>query len=156
MQAIHSVGSILEQYDTDKKYPVFGFGGKLQESGKPSHCFALNGDIFNPKIAFIFGIEAVRLLHLTLLLLLEYLLHLRPHKVCEPINTTEKDLLSRVEGFIVVGLSSEVKRVLGAGIAVFAVLHGCHGAAEVDFVANVSEFETKSVGYDGHKVGRLA
>lgn len=27
--AVRAVGGILEYYDTDKKYPVFGFGGKL-------------------------------------------------------------------------------------------------------------------------------
>jgi hypothetical protein len=31
--AVASVGSILEYYDSDKKYPVYGFGGKLP----PSH-----------------------------------------------------------------------------------------------------------------------
>mmetsp|Transcript_4694 Transcript_4694/g.7998 ORF Transcript_4694/g.7998 Transcript_4694/m.7998 type:complete len:200 (-) Transcript_4694:272-871(-) len=32
-------------------YPVYGFGGMLPDSpeGAPSHCFALNGDIYNPE-----------------------------------------------------------------------------------------------------------
>jgi len=30
--AIQSVGTILEEYDSDKKYPVYGFGGRLNES----------------------------------------------------------------------------------------------------------------------------
>lgn len=50
MHAIMNTGSILEQYDTDKKYPVYGFGGRLLESMKVSHCFALNGDIFQPEV----------------------------------------------------------------------------------------------------------
>ena len=25
------IGKILQEYDTDKKYPVYGFGGKLSE-----------------------------------------------------------------------------------------------------------------------------
>jgi hypothetical protein len=29
MQAILSVGRVLESYDTDKLYPVFGFGAKV-------------------------------------------------------------------------------------------------------------------------------
>ena len=29
-------------------FPVYGFGGKLPHKNKVSHCFALNGDIFNP------------------------------------------------------------------------------------------------------------
>ena len=33
-QAIASVGKVLEDYDTDKKYPVYGFGAKIRkESG---------------------------------------------------------------------------------------------------------------------------
>ena len=30
-QAILTVGNILEPYDADKKYPVFGFGAKIRE-----------------------------------------------------------------------------------------------------------------------------
>ena len=56
MNAIMSVGTILEQYDTDKKYPVYGFGGRLLESMKVSHCFALNGDIFKPECPGVQGI----------------------------------------------------------------------------------------------------
>ena len=56
MHAILSVGSILEQYDSDKKYPVFGFGGRLQESMKVSHCFALNGDIYKPECHGVQGV----------------------------------------------------------------------------------------------------
>ncbi|KAF8941089.1 Copine-8 [Dissophora ornata] len=32
-RAIRSVGSILEKYDTDKKFPVYGFGGKPEVDG---------------------------------------------------------------------------------------------------------------------------
>ncbi|KAF9577353.1 hypothetical protein BGW38_007481, partial [Lunasporangiospora selenospora] len=41
-RAIRSVGNILECYDTDKKFPVYGFGAKV--NGTVSHCFALNGN----------------------------------------------------------------------------------------------------------------
>lgn len=54
------IGRILQEYDTDKKYPVYGFGGVLKEKElqKPptSHCFALNGDIFNPEVVGVEGI----------------------------------------------------------------------------------------------------
>ena len=54
------IGNILQEYDTDKKYPVYGFGGKLAEKqgqrSDTSHCFALNGDIFNPEV---FGVEGI-------------------------------------------------------------------------------------------------
>jgi hypothetical protein len=34
-------------------FPVYGFGGKIgnHPEGKPSHCFALNGDIYKPEVA---------------------------------------------------------------------------------------------------------
>lgn len=55
--AIQSVGSILEQYDTDKRYPVYGFGGRMAENpAATSHCFALNGDIFRPEVPGVQGI----------------------------------------------------------------------------------------------------
>lgn len=43
-QAIAAVGAVLEPYDTDKLYPVYGFGAKLKDpsTGKYSpvqHCF---------------------------------------------------------------------------------------------------------------------
>lgn len=57
MQAISAVGDILQYYDSDKKIPVFGFGAKLPPSfTHVSHCFALNGNIFDPEVQ---GIEEV-------------------------------------------------------------------------------------------------
>jgi len=41
-RAIRAVGHILQNYDTDKRFPVYGFGGKV--NGQVSHCFALNGN----------------------------------------------------------------------------------------------------------------
>ena len=45
--AILSVSSILEQYDTDKKYPVLGFGAKTRKPDGTwtacQHCFPIYG-----------------------------------------------------------------------------------------------------------------
>jgi len=38
-QAIHAVGSILAPYDSDQKYPIWGFGGSMNST--VSHCFPL-------------------------------------------------------------------------------------------------------------------
>ena len=59
LHAIMSVGNILEQYDTDKEYPVYGFGGEIQETMRVSHCFALNGNIFRPEVHGVQGITNV-------------------------------------------------------------------------------------------------
>lgn len=48
--AINSIVGILETYDNDRLFPVYGFGGKVPDSQKASHCFALNGDIFSPEV----------------------------------------------------------------------------------------------------------
>ncbi len=56
MKAIHSVGGILEAYDSDKMITSLGFGGDFPSFGKTSHCFALNGNIFNPEIFQIQGV----------------------------------------------------------------------------------------------------
>jgi hypothetical protein len=40
--AILAIGEILMNYDSDKRIPAFGFGGKVK--GQTSHCFALSGN----------------------------------------------------------------------------------------------------------------
>jgi len=42
VQAIQAIGNILSNYDSDQRFPAYGFGAKLP-SGDVSHCFALNG-----------------------------------------------------------------------------------------------------------------
>eukprot|EP00824_Muranothrix_gubernata_P012589 TRINITY_DN2667_c0_g2_i1.p1 TRINITY_DN2667_c0_g2~~TRINITY_DN2667_c0_g2_i1.p1 ORF type:complete len:448 (-),score=69.68 TRINITY_DN2667_c0_g2_i1:54-1313(-) len=54
--AIESVGSILSSYDTDQKFPVFGFGAKLPTTGRVSHCFPLNGNPYDPEVTGVHGI----------------------------------------------------------------------------------------------------
>ncbi|KAI7827632.1 Copine-domain-containing protein [Gamsiella multidivaricata] len=53
-QAIRSVGNILQCYDTDKKFPVYGFGGSI--NGQVSHAFPLNG---NPTCPEVYGVEGI-------------------------------------------------------------------------------------------------
>jgi len=50
--AIRNVCSILECYDNDKSFPVYGFGGVPRFMGynDVSHCFPLNGNVNNPEI----------------------------------------------------------------------------------------------------------
>ena len=47
-----NVGCILEPYDSDKSFPVFGFGGIPRHLGQNStnHCFAMNGNRGDPNI----------------------------------------------------------------------------------------------------------
>lgn len=40
--AIKSVGSIIEDYDSDKMFPALGFGARVPPTGKVSHEFFLN------------------------------------------------------------------------------------------------------------------
>jgi hypothetical protein len=54
--AIKSVLNIMKYYDSDQQFPAYGFGGKLPGSNEPSHCFALNGDIFDPEVHGIDGV----------------------------------------------------------------------------------------------------
>jgi len=53
--AIISVGEVLQPYDSDGLFPVFGFGGKLP-TGQVSHCFPLNGQPANPYCTGVGGI----------------------------------------------------------------------------------------------------
>lgn len=57
LAAIQSVGSILQYYDQDKQIPFFGFGGKIAPiANRASHCFAVNGNIFDPECDGIDGV----------------------------------------------------------------------------------------------------
>ncbi|XP_071960643.1 copine-8-like [Antedon mediterranea] len=55
-QAIQSVGTIIKEYDTDKLFPVFGFGAKLPPNGAISHDFPVNFNYQNPFVSNVDGI----------------------------------------------------------------------------------------------------
>jgi len=56
-QAISAVGKVIEFYDSDKLFPLYGFGAKTRtQPGPPSHCFALNGDESAPEAQGVQGI----------------------------------------------------------------------------------------------------
>ncbi|TNV80072.1 hypothetical protein FGO68_gene6821 [Halteria grandinella] len=50
--AILNVGSILEPYDNNRSFPVYGFGGipRFMGLNQVSHCFPLNGNASNPEV----------------------------------------------------------------------------------------------------------
>lgn len=57
VMAMRAVGEILQHYDSDDKYPVLGFGAKVPPTHTVcSHCFALNGNIFDAEVDGLDGI----------------------------------------------------------------------------------------------------
>ena len=56
--AIQSVGNIIEDYDSDKLFPVLGFGARIPPSGQLSHNFFVNGHSSNPYCERIIGVLA--------------------------------------------------------------------------------------------------
>ena len=56
-----NVGLVVEPYDSDRSFPVFGFGGIPRHMGlySTNHCFPMNGNIQNPEIIGIEGIIGV-------------------------------------------------------------------------------------------------
>jgi hypothetical protein len=51
LQVIHQVGGILQYYNTNKRINLFGFGGGiLPYRERAAHCFAMNGNIFDPRV----------------------------------------------------------------------------------------------------------
>nr|XP_055044344.1 copine-9 isoform X1 [Misgurnus anguillicaudatus] len=54
--ALKAVGEIVQDYDSDKLFPAYGFGAKLPPDGKISHVFPLNSDCENANCV---GIEGV-------------------------------------------------------------------------------------------------
>ncbi|GBG84779.1 hypothetical protein CBR_g39156 [Chara braunii] len=57
-RAIRTVGTVVEFYDMDKRFPAWGFGANVGRSGmfEVSHCFNLNG---NPLDSEVVGVEGV-------------------------------------------------------------------------------------------------
>ncbi|XP_034429038.1 copine-3-like isoform X1 [Hippoglossus hippoglossus] len=56
LAAIWAVGNVIQDYDSTKMFPVFGFGAKIPPSWQVSHEFPIN---FNPANPFCAGIEGV-------------------------------------------------------------------------------------------------
>ncbi|XP_059182832.1 copine-3-like isoform X2 [Centropristis striata] len=54
--AIWSVGNVIQDYDSDKMFPAFGFGAKVPPTWQVSHEFPIN---FNPANPFCAGVEGV-------------------------------------------------------------------------------------------------
>ncbi|CAH0475361.1 unnamed protein product [Peronospora belbahrii] len=52
--AISATGAILEPYDADKRFPVYGFGGLV--NGAVDHCFPLTFDPSQPEVEGVEGI----------------------------------------------------------------------------------------------------
>ncbi|KAL9649914.1 hypothetical protein ABK040_011387 [Willaertia magna] len=56
-KAILGVGEILNYYDKDKQYPVYGFGAKIPTNNyQVSHCFPANFNWNNPEVQGVNGI----------------------------------------------------------------------------------------------------
>jgi hypothetical protein len=53
---LRSVGGILQYYDHDKSIPAYGFGAAVH-GFDTYHCFAMNGNCFNPECDGIEGVE---------------------------------------------------------------------------------------------------
>ncbi|KAI4301859.1 hypothetical protein L6164_035097 [Bauhinia variegata] len=56
-RAIVEVGEVIKFYDSDRRFPAWGFGGKTY-NGTISHCFNLNGSSGNSEVEGVEGIMA--------------------------------------------------------------------------------------------------
>uniref|UniRef100_A0A8B9HWE7 Copine-3 n=1 Tax=Astyanax mexicanus TaxID=7994 RepID=A0A8B9HWE7_ASTMX len=56
LSAIWSVGLVVQDYDSDKMFPAFGFGAQIPPQWQVSHEFPLN---FNPSNPFCSGVEGM-------------------------------------------------------------------------------------------------
>ncbi|KAM4622408.1 copine-1 isoform 2-T5 [Discoglossus pictus] len=56
LTAIWCVGNVVQDYDTDKMFPAFGFGAQVPPNWQVSHEFALN---FNPSNPYCPGVQGV-------------------------------------------------------------------------------------------------
>ncbi|KAI8547828.1 hypothetical protein RHMOL_Rhmol07G0226100 [Rhododendron molle] len=56
-QAIMEVGEVIQFYDSDRRFPAWGFGGRTYD-GSVSHCFNLNGGAGSVEVEGVEGIMA--------------------------------------------------------------------------------------------------
>lgn len=56
LTALWSVGSVVQDYDSDKLFPAFGFGAEVPPDWQVSHEFPLN---FNPSNPYCAGIQGI-------------------------------------------------------------------------------------------------
>ncbi|XP_075033601.1 copine-1 isoform X1 [Mixophyes fleayi] len=56
LTAIWCVGNVVQDYDTDKQFPAFGFGAQVPPNWQVSHEFALN---FNPSNPYCAGVQGI-------------------------------------------------------------------------------------------------
>ncbi|XP_074917448.1 copine-6 [Chelonoidis abingdonii] len=56
LKALSAVGEICQDYDSDKKFPAFGFGARIPPNYEVSHDFAINFDPDNPECERISGV----------------------------------------------------------------------------------------------------
>jgi hypothetical protein len=57
--AIQSVCTVLEPYDSDKLFPVYGFGFKFQDHPQVFYDYPLTGDFQRPQVQGVAGIQDV-------------------------------------------------------------------------------------------------
>ena len=77
---------ILDCYNSDKMYPMYGFGANVKnapEPKKPTHCFALNGNIFRPEVK---GTDSMVNAYLNALTKLDFNKERRFSKIIENVN----------------------------------------------------------------------
>ena len=53
------IGNVIEFYDTDRMFPVYGFGAMWQDSYEVSHCFPLNHNESDPEVPGVEGIMSI-------------------------------------------------------------------------------------------------
>jgi hypothetical protein len=56
---MQAVGGIIQDYDSDKMFPVLGFGARLPPDGRVSHEFFVNMNPTNPYCSGITGISLI-------------------------------------------------------------------------------------------------
>ncbi|XP_048325143.2 protein BONZAI 3 isoform X1 [Ziziphus jujuba] len=56
-KAIMEVGEVIQFYDSDRRFPAWGFGGRTMD-GRVSHCFNLNGGTSDAEVGGVEGIMA--------------------------------------------------------------------------------------------------
>lgn len=153
-----SVGQILEDYDTDKKFPVYGFGASVGRN--VNHCFPLTFDESNPEVERVGGImdayiAALGKVTLAGPTLFSEVLQMASALAQEPSTGAEQKytvLLIITDGII--NDSDQATRLIveGAKLPLSIIIVGVGGA---DFTEmEILDGDEKRLSYDGVKAER--
>ncbi|XP_058740581.1 protein BONZAI 3-like [Vicia villosa] len=139
-KAIMEVGEVIQFYDSDKRFPAWGFGGKIP-GGTVSHCFNLNGNLASSEVVGVEGImeayaSALHTVRLSGPTLFGPVINMAAHMAAESLssyNSTKYFVLLIITDGVVTDLQESINAVVNASDLPLSIL--IVGVGNADFTS---------------------